>query len=72
MLLIQNINSLPKIIEEYLNFYIYNNEDKRKRTLHEIEIKASGEKETYYSILHIISRLAREVIDSHSLKLFKL
>lgn len=42
MLLIVRISSLPKIIEEYLNFYNCSNEDETKMTLHEVERKASG------------------------------
>lgn len=50
MLLMQHISSLPKIVEEYLNFYnevgIFN-EVGRNKMHYKVERKASGKKNPY-------------------------
>lgn len=44
MLLMQHVSSLPKIVEEYLNFYNGSNEVGRNKMLYKVERKASGKK----------------------------
>lgn len=44
MLLMQHVSSLPKIVEEYLNFYNGSNEVGRNKVLYKVERKASGKK----------------------------